>query len=99
MLHDSENESEFTALPELCEASKLSVISHAVAAYAGSMERNHVAHLSCKISNDTAHWITDLFRCILFLNQVKYNCEGLILIFGYSMNIELYSKYEDEKRK
>ncbi|KAK9496665.1 hypothetical protein O3M35_013096 [Rhynocoris fuscipes] len=64
LLHDSENECEYTALPELCEASRLSVISHAVAAYAGSMERNHVAHLSCKISSDTAHWITDLFRCV-----------------------------------
>ncbi|XP_014288455.1 pyridoxal-dependent decarboxylase domain-containing protein 1 isoform X1 [Halyomorpha halys] len=63
LVHDSENEVEYTALPELCEASRLSIISHAIAAYSGSLERNHVAHLSSKISNTVDCLIADLFRC------------------------------------
>ncbi|BET02261.1 Group II plp decarboxylase [Nesidiocoris tenuis] len=62
LLHDSDNENGFAALPELCEASRLSVLSHAIAAYAGSMERTHVAYISGKISKDTTAWITELFN-------------------------------------
>ncbi|KAL1130695.1 hypothetical protein AAG570_011936 [Ranatra chinensis] len=62
-LQDPDDPDEAVPLPELCVTSKLAVVSHAVAALAGCMERNHVAQLSTRISEDTARWITKLFKC------------------------------------
>ncbi|XP_014245569.1 putative pyridoxal-dependent decarboxylase domain-containing protein 2 [Cimex lectularius] len=92
LLNDTENEAEYAALPELCESGRLSVLSHAIAAFAGSMERNHVASLSARVSKDVANWITDLFRCFSGNSLVCYHddqLEGIVKIIRSLLHKEV----------
>jgi hypothetical protein len=49
-------------LGSLNDIAKASVVSHSIAAYAGSLERTHLQKLSARINSDTTRWLSHLFR-------------------------------------
>lgn len=52
-------------LPTLNHIAKISVMSHSIAAYAGSLERSHLQKLSARINTDTTRWLSHLFRYLV----------------------------------
>jgi hypothetical protein len=62
LLVGESEEGEVVGLSELCPASRVAITSHALAALAGSMERNHVHNVSTKVAAATTQFINQLFR-------------------------------------
>lgn len=49
-------------LPPLNHVSRVSVLAHSIAAYAGSLERTQLQKLNARINSDTTRWLSHLFR-------------------------------------
>ncbi|XP_044004224.1 pyridoxal-dependent decarboxylase domain-containing protein 1 isoform X2 [Aphidius gifuensis] len=51
-------------LPTLTEATKLSLITHSVSAYALALPRSHAQRLAGRLSADTTRWLSHIFRFV-----------------------------------
>lgn len=69
------SDDESNTSPNLDDISKLVVVSHSIASYCGSLEKQKLKKLSTRLTTDTSRWISQMFG---YVNQLLCVLEGFV---------------------